>query len=168
MGRPRKDGTRIDNAMRRRGILMDHLRQEANGKHNWFAFSANSYALDRGECRVTIANDMRKLAEDGKVELNVQNGSRFFVRIPEPKEAPVETIPLRVCAKCGTEAPDPEARFCWKCGASLLSDRELLKEAFDRVFPKIAKLSTDSVEMNEIMTVIGKVGKIAFGGDQSA
>lgn len=70
--------------------------------------------------------------------------------------------PLRKCNKCGTFGPNPNARFCWKCGASLLSDRELLKEAFDRVFPKIAKLSTDSAEMNEIMTVIGKVGKMAF------
>lgn len=163
MGRPRKDGTKINNTMRRQNILMDYLREQADGRHNWFGFSATAYALDRGENHVTIMTDLRKFEQEGKIEVEARQGSGTLIRFPEIKEPEVEVkLPVRVCAKCGTEAPDPEARFCWKCGASLLSDRELLKEAFDRVFPKIAKLSTDSAEMNEIMTVIGKVGKMAF------
>ena len=162
MGRPRKDGTRIDNTARRQSVLMDYLRQEAHDGHDWFGFSANAYALDRGECHGTIRTDIMKLADEGKIEFTSKPGSGFFIRIPEPKEPEPQPVIVRKCAKCGSDAPNPEARFCWKCGASLLSDRELLKEAFDRVFPKIAKLSTDSAEMNEIMTVIGKVGKLAF------
>lgn len=163
MGRPRIDGTKINNTMRRQNILMDYLREQADGRHNWFGFSATAYALDRGENHVTIMTDLRKFEQEGKIEVEARQGSGTLIRFPETKEPEVEVkLPVRVCTKCGKEAPDPEARFCWKCGASLLSDRELLKEAFDRVFPKIAKLSTDSVEMNEIMTVIGKVGKMAF------
>lgn len=169
MGRPRKDGTRIDNTIRRQAILMDFLREQADGQHCWFGFSANGYALDRGECNGTIRNDIMKLRDEGKIEFKSSKGSGFLIRIPEAEDLTAEVkLPVRVCAKCGTDAPDPNARFCWKCGASLLSDRELLKEAFDRVFPKIAKLTTDSAEGNEIMTVIGNVAKMAFEKEEVA
>lgn len=149
-------------------LVFDHLRKVCGGQDAWFPFNASEFALDRGVSRETIQQSVKRLASDGKLEYEGKPGWGYMVHLTEIPEEPEEKLPLRTCAKCGTEAPDPEARFCWKCGASLLSDRELLKEAFDRVFPKIAKLSTDSVEMNEIMTVIGKVGKMAFGGDQSA
>lgn len=131
--------------------------------------------LEYGISNRAVRQSMGRLKEKGYLDFEYVNNGRagHYFRVwiidqnkVEPKTLDEimeeEPVKMRVCKHCGSKAFNEDARFCWKCGASLLSDKELLKEAFDRVFPKIAKLSTDSVEMNEIMTVIGKVGKMAF------
>lgn len=74
MGRPRTDGTKINNTMRRQNILMDYLKEQADGRHNWFGFSAAAYALDRGENHVTIMTDLRKFEQEGKIEVEARQG----------------------------------------------------------------------------------------------
>lgn len=147
-----------------RSIVLQYLKDNSDCD-GYSKISCQAFALDRGIPYYTVRAAIEKLSDEGKIEY-ARTGNGFIVRmidIPNPLVIQVkDERPLRKCDKCGTFGPNPNARFCWKCGASLLSDRELLKEAFDRVFPKIAKLSTDSAEMNEIMTVIGKVGKMAF------
>ena len=169
MARPKKEETD-----RTRSIVLSYIKENVDDD-GYLKMSATALSLDRGISAVGIKTALKNLADDGKVEYtatndvpdqNGRNNRGFLIHLVsnvKPLIVPVKVeTPMRKCPKCGTEAPAVGARFCWKCGASLLSDRELLKEAFDRVFPKIARLSTDSAEMNEIMTVIGKVGKLAF------
>ena len=160
-------------------IVLAFIKENAD-EDGYMKMSASSLSLDRGIPTWSIRTALKNLADNGKVEIaetndvtdsSGRNNRGFLVRLitSQPMVIPVkEETPVRKCSVCGTEAPALGARYCWKCGASLLSDRELLKEAFDRVFPKIAKLSTDSAEMNEIMTVIGKVASIAFDKEVTA
>ena len=163
-----------------RSIVLSFIKENVD-EDGYLKMSASALSLDRGIPTWSIRTALKNLADDGKVEVaetndvtdsNGRNNRGMLVHLvrdTQPLVVPVKVeAPVRKCSKCGTDAPAVGARFCWKCGASLLSDRELLKEAFDRVFPKIAKLTTDSAEGNEIMTVIGNVAKMAFEKEEVA
>lgn len=168
MGRKSKE-----EEQRVRSIVLSFIKENVD-EDGYLKMSASALSLDRGIPAWSIRTALKNLADDGKVEVaetndvtdaNGRNNRGMLVHLvsnTQPLVVPVKVeTPVRKCGKCGTDAPAVGARFCWKCGASLLSEKELLKEAFDRVFPKIARALTDS-DANEIMTVIGKVGQLAF------
>jgi len=169
MARPKKEQTDLT-----RNIVLSYIRENVD-EDGYTKMNISSVSMDRGISYSSVKNALKSLAVDGKIEYTntddvIDQSGRvnrgFLVHLignVQPLIVPVKVeTPVRKCEKCGTDAPAVGARFCWKCGASLLTEKELLKEAFDRVFPKIAKLGTDSTEMNEIMTVIGKVANMAF------
>lgn len=169
MARPKKEQT--DHT---RNIVLSYIRENVD-EDGYTKMNISSVSMDRGISYSSVKNALKSLAVDGKIEYTNtddvidQNGRAnrgFLVHLignVQPLIVPVKVeATVRKCEKCGTDAPAVGARFCWKCGASLLTEKELLKEAYDRVLPKIAKLGTDSTEMNEIMTIIGKVANMAF------
>lgn len=169
MGRPKKEQT--DHT---RNIVLSYIRENVD-EDGYTKMNISSVSMDRGISYSSVKNALKSLAVDGKIEYTntddvIDQSGRvnrgFLVHLignVQPLIVPVKVeAPVRKCEKCGTDAPAVGARFCWKCGASLLTEKELLKEAYDRVLPKIAKLGTDSTEMNEIMTIIGKVANMAF------
>lgn len=154
----KEEGKRI------RNIVLQFIKDTAD-VDGYTKVNCQALALDRGIPSSSVRLAVDKLSEEGKVEFaRTSNGLLVrLVDIPNPLVVSVkEERPIRKSEKCGAVGANADARFCWKCGASLLTEKELLKEAYDRVLPKIAKLGTDSTEMNEIMTVIGKVANIAF------
>lgn len=168
MGRKSKE-----EEQRVRSLVLSFIKENVD-EDGYLKMSASALSLDRGIPAWSIRTALKNLADEGRVEFtetndvtdsNGRNNRGLIVRLvtTTPMVVPVkEERPIRVCEKCGAVGANADARFCWKCGASLLTEKELLKEAYDRVLPKIAKLGTDSTEMNEIMTVIGKVANMAF------
>ena len=137
-------------------------------------------ALEYGISPTAIGKSMDRLKEKSYIDFEFMNRGRagsFYklwlvdqnkrqdVEAEPTEESPSEDGPvvkLRMCKRCGTVAASADARFCHRCGESLLSEKEQLKEKFNSFFPKIARALGDSTDSNEIMTVIGRVGKLAF------
>ena len=90
---------------------------------------------------------------------NTQPASENTVYIPVKK-------PLRVCPKCKVEATNDGARFCWKCGSSLLSEKEQLKEEFHNTLSYICRVVNNTADTQKIMATMVKVDKFAFGEEK--
>ena len=90
---------------------------------------------------------------------NTQPASDNLVYVPVSK-------PRRVCPKCKVEATNDGAKFCWKCGASLLSEKERLKEEFRSALGSLHRFIDNTKDREKIMDVMIRVDKFAFGEEK--
>ena len=142
-----------------RSILLEHLKQKGDG---WFAFNASHYASDFGADPSTIQKYLRALQDDHIIELKSNTGRGGGYKIRMSNGEPAEEPKLRTCRRCGTMAANENARFCWKCGETLLTEKELLKEEFNMTLGRICRFINDSRELQRITDTLDKVGKLAF------
>ena len=90
---------------------------------------------------------------------NTRPASENSIYIPIAK-------PRRICPKCKVEAANDGARFCWKCGSSLLSEKEQVKEEYHNILGFICRVVKNPMDTKKIMEVLSKVEKIAFGEEK--
>lgn len=131
-------------------------------------------ALEYGISNAAITKSMERLKEKGYIDFEFTNrgraGSYFKVwlvdqnKVEVKDEEPVMEEPkMRVCKCCGKKALSEEARFCWNCGATLLTEQEQLSEQLDSLLPRVARSITDASVSNDLFQVIGKLRKLALG-----
>lgn len=138
-------------------------------------------ALEYGISPTSIGKSMDRLKEKSYIDFEFMNRGRAgsFYRLwlvdqnkrqdveAEPtEESPSEDGPvvkLRMCKRCGTVAASADARFCHRCGESLLTEEEQLKEQLDSLLPRVARSLTDASVSNELFQAIAKLRKLAFG-----
>lgn len=131
-------------------------------------------ALEYGISPTAIGKSMDRLKEKGYIDFGFINrgraGSFYRVcmvdqnKVEVKEDEPVEEEPkLRVCKCCGRKALTDEARFCWNCGATLLTEQEQLSEQLNALMPKVARSMMDASVSNELFQVIGKLRKLALG-----
>ena len=131
-------------------------------------------ALEYGISTSAISKSMERLKEKNYIDYEFTNrgraGSYFKVwlvdqnKVEVKDEEPVIEEPkLRVCKCCGKKALSEEARFCWHCGATLLTEQEQLSEQLNALMPKVARSITDAAVSNELFQIIAKLRKLAFG-----
>lgn len=131
-------------------------------------------ALEYGISNAAITKSMDRLKEKGYIDFEFTNrgraGSFYRVwlvdqnKVEVKDEEPVMEDPkLRVCKCCGSKALNENARFCWNCGATLLTEQEQLSEQLNALMPKVARSITDAAVSNELFQIIAKLRKLAFG-----
>ena len=131
-------------------------------------------ALEYGISNSAITKSMDRLKEKGYIDFEFSNrgraGSFYRVwlvdqnKIEVKDEEPVAEEPkLRVCKCCGSKALNENARFCWNCGATLLTEQEQLSEQLNALMPKVARSITDASVSNDLFQVIAKLRKLALG-----
>ena len=132
-------------------------------------------ALEYGISNSAISNSMDRLKEKGYIDFEFTNRGRAgsFYRVwlvDQNKEDKAldetvaeEPVKMRVCKCCGKKALSEEARFCWNCGATLLTEQEQLSEQLDSLMPRVARNITDASVSNELFVVIAKLRKLALG-----
>lgn len=132
-------------------------------------------ALEYGISNAVITKSMDRLKEKGYIDFEFTNRGRAgsFYRVwlvdqnnvePKTLEEIVEDEPKRrVCKCCGSKALNENARFCWNCGATLLTEQEQLSEQLNALMPKVARSITDAAVSNELFQIIAKLRKLAFG-----
>ena len=139
----------------------------------YMALRASAVKLDLGLDSMCVKRYLTHFAETGVIEFmrerkgvyivkyngNTQPASDNFVYIPLGNK-------LRKCPKCGELACNAESKFCWKCGSSLLSEKEILKAEFNNTLGYICRLINNPSDVNKIMATMTKVQKFAFGDEK--
>ena len=131
-------------------------------------------ALEYGISNSAITKSMDRLKEKGYIDFEFTNRGRAgsFYRVwlvdqnkveAKDEEPVIEEPKLRVCKCCGSKALNENARFCWNCGATLLTEQEQLSEQLNALMPKVARSITDAAVSNELFQIIAKLRKLAFG-----
>ena len=141
--------------------------------------------LEYGLSYQSVTESMNRLKEkwyiDFKRNNNGQKGSDFSIWLGESRkrdepqeqdkqEPPTSETPStmsvpmrgRTCKRCLTVAPYAEAEFCWKCGASLLTEKELLRREYQDMIQKASREFSDARFCNQFMATMGRVAKLAF------
>ena len=78
---------------------------------------------------------------------------------PTPKEEPIDRSK---CPKCGTALPGG-AKYCYMCGERMpKTEMEQLKDAFQEVVARVARMYNNSDRANKDLTIMQKVGALAF------
>lgn len=139
-------------------ILLQHLRGLADND-GYVTFSARAFALDRGVSYSTIQNVINRLYGQGKLEYTNMGKKGTLVHLLKSEQP---TVDLRKCPKCGETAHDANSRFCHRCGASLLTEKEQLGYRLDRLLPRLYREIKDPSVANEAMELIGTLKKIVF------
>lgn len=130
-------------------------------------------ALEYGISNAAITKSMDRLKEKGYIDFEFSNRGRAgsFYRVwlvdlnkveAKDEEPFIEEPKLRVCKCCGSKALNENARFCWNCGATLLTEQEQLSEQLNALMPKVARSITDAAVSNELFQIIAKLRKLAF------
>lgn len=127
-----------------------------------------------GISRTTACAVMKALAERGCIKYNATKGQGTIVSVihaprfrkKENENDDTENIryspPKPKCPYCGSVAPSATARFCWKCGKKMLTEKELLHEEWTSCLARIARNIMDSSETNKIIETLTKVEKAYF------
>lgn len=139
-------------------ILLQHLRGMADNE-GYVTFSARAFALDRGVSYHTIQRSIIRLYGQGKLEYTNMGKKGTLVHLLKSEQP---TVDLRKCPKCGEAAHDANSRFCHRCGASLLTEKEQLKYRLDMLLPRLYREIKDPAVANETMELIGTLKKIVF------
>lgn len=139
-------------------ILLQHLRGLADND-GYVTFSARAFALDRGVSYTVIQRVINRLYGQGKLEYTNMGKKGTLVHLLRSEHP---TVDLRKCPKCGETAHDANSRFCHRCGASLLTEKEQLKYRLDRLLPRLYREIKDPAVANEAMELIGTLKKIVF------
>ena len=142
-------------------ILLQHLRGLADND-GYVTFSARAFALDRGVSYNTIQRAIIRLYGQGKLEYTNMGKKGTLVHLLKSEQPNVD---LRKCPKCGETAHDANSRFCHRCGASLLTEKEQLKYRLDRLLPRLYREIKDPAVANEAMELIGTLKNIVFKED---
>lgn len=142
-------------------ILLQHLRGLADND-GYVTFSARAFAIDRGVSYTTIQNVINRLYGQGKLEYTNMGKKGTLVHLLKSEQPNVD---LRKCPKCGETAHDANSRFCYRCGASLLTEKEQLKYRLDRLLPRLYREIKDPTVANESMELIGTLKNIVFEED---
>ena len=142
-------------------VLLQHLRGLADND-GYVTFSARSFALDRGVSYTTVQNVINRLYGQGKLEYTNMGKKGTLVHLLKSEQPNVD---LRKCPKCGETAHDANSRFCHRCGASLLTEKEQLKYRLDRLLPRLYREIKDPAVANEAMELIGTLQNIVFKED---
>lgn len=154
----------------KRQKLMDYIRQQAD-ESGYAIVTTHQVQRDCGLDSETLSRYLDHFSTAGAIEYAREGYGKYLVRIESPNTEPSENAievqitpvkKLRVCPKCKTQAPDQTAQFCYKCGASLLSEKELLRKEFHNALGYICRIIKSSVDVNKIMSVMTKVDKFAF------
>lgn len=143
-------------------ILLQHLRGLADND-GYVTFSARAFALDRGVSYTTIQKVINRLYGLGKLEYTNMGKNGTLVHLIKSEQP---TVDLRKCPKCGETAHDANSRFCHRCGASLLTEKEQLKYRLDRLLPRLYREIKDPAVANEAMELIGTLKNIVFKEDE--
>ena len=129
-------------------------------------------ALEYGISNAAITKSMDRLKEKGYIDFEFSNrgraGSYYRVWLvdqnkTEEAQPTEDTAKLRICKCCGSKALNENARFCWNCGATLLTEQEQLSEQLDSLLPRVARSITDASVSNELFQMIAKLRKLALG-----
>ena len=129
-------------------------------------------ALEYGISNAAISKSMDRLKEKGYIDFEFTNrgraGSYYRVWLidqnkTEETQPTKDTAKLRICKCCGSKALNENARFCWHCGATLMTEQEQLKEQLDSLLPRVARSMTDASVSNELFQMIAKLRKLALG-----
>lgn len=166
MARPKGYTDETTEAVRR--SVWEHLKASADDE-GYLVFSSARFALDRGVSSSTVQRCIRKLAEDKKIEYTrapadgVSKNAGSLIRILQADKNPeAKAGALRKCPKCGETAHDIRSRFCYRCGTSLLTEKELLKERCGRFLPTLFRSITDQATANEAAELFHKLIELAF------
>lgn len=139
----------------------------------YMTLRTSAVATDLGLDSMCVQRYLKYFAGSGKVEFEREQKGVYIVKYngnTQPASDALVYVPLgkdfRKCPKCGAEACNTESRFCWKCGSSLLSEKELLKAEFNNILGYICRVVTNSKDVNKIMATMTKVQKFAFGDEK--
>lgn len=149
-----------------RRAVWEYLKQNAD-EDGYLLFNCTNFALDRGCHSTTIQRAVHLLSEQGKVECvqstDLETGKRgLLVHLVGDKPKEIIGSNLRKCPKCGELAHDTRSRFCYRCGTSLLTEKELLKERCNNFLPRLFRSISDATVGNEATELIHKLMEIAF------
>ena len=151
-----------------RRAVWEYLKQNADDD-GYIEFNSSAFALDRGCDPVTIQRVVHWLSDQGKVEctksVNTNTGRNcLLVHIVEDRLKEIGNI-LRKCPKCGELAHDTRSRFCYRCGTSLLTEKEILKERCNNFLPRLFRNIADTATGNEAAELFHKLMELAFKED---
>lgn len=136
-------------------ILLQAIRKGVDND-GYVTFNVSEFALDHGISPDTASKMMRTLQEEGKLEYTKLGRKGSLVHMIQKDPEP------RKCPKCGEAAHDASSRFCHRCGASLLTEKEQLEYRLDRLLPRLYREIKDPAVANEAMELIGTLKKIVF------
>lgn len=145
-------------------ILLQYLRSTAD-PDGYVTFNGSTFALDHGISPSTSSKLLRKLEKDGRLEYTREGKFGSLVHLIPPEADPQKPEP-RKCPKCGESAHDDHARFCYRCGTSLLSEREQIKEQIGKLLPRIFREIDSSALVSELSSVMSRLMDIAFKEDE--
>lgn len=120
----------------------------------------------------TVHRYLEHFCKEGRLEYSHEQKGVWLVNYRSHQQVPQNSVyvpiakPRRICPKCKVEAPNDGARFCWKCGSSLLSEKEQVKEEYLNILGFICRVVKNPMDAKKIMEVLSKVEKIAFGEEK--
>lgn len=136
-------------------ILLQAIRKGVDSD-GYVTFNVSEFAMDHGISPDTASKMMRTLQEEGRIEYTKLGRKGSLVHMIQKDPEP------RKCPKCGEAAHDAKSRFCHRCGASLLTEKEQLKYRLDMLLPRLYREIKDPSVANEAMELIGTLKKIVF------
>lgn len=148
--------------------LMDYIKSHAD-ESGYVVVTTQQVLLCCGQNPLTLSRHLEHFSKIGAIEYAKEGRGQYLVRLvlEKPSEDVVKVQiasakKLRICPKCRTQAPDQTAQFCFKCGTSLLSEKEQLRKEFNNTLGYICRVVKNPNDVNKIMTVLTKVDKFAF------
>lgn len=166
--------TRYETNQNRKNLL-NYIKGNMD-RDGYLVFKCREYAKEHGIQQQNVVRMVKYFEDQNLIEYESMRRDGYLIHyldIDEPSkkssnevEVKVSELPHRKCPKCGFEAPNHYAKFCWSCGASLLSEKEVLRDEFRLAIGKIYRLSTDSKAVNEIMQTMIKVEKFIFSEEK--
>lgn len=154
----------------RRKTLLNYIRSNMDGD-GYLTLKSSVCSPVTGLDKSTINRYLKYFADEGLIEFESMRKDGYLVHYlnidVDTKKSATEIAvsikkPPRKCTKCGAEASNQFARFCWACGANLLSEKEALREEFHAAINKMFRLTDDTKAVSEIMKTLVKVEKLAF------
>ena len=156
----------------RRQAFMSYITENMDEK-GYLNLRVAAVCLKLGLDNQTVHRYLEHFSKEGRLEYTrIQKGVYLVNYHGGPKQIPENTIyvpiakPRRICPKCKVEATNDGARFCWKCGSSLLSEKEQVKEEYHSILGFICRVVKNPMDTKKIMEVLSKVEKIAFGDEK--
>ena len=151
--------------------LLRILKEKAD-QYGVVKLSKQEIALEYGISYLAITGSMERLSEKGYItyekDFHGRNGGWYIIRLidqnkvaddPVEEEEQTESR-MRVCRHCGSMATSAKAKFCWNCGASLLTETELLEERITALTPRLMmEIKTPSIA-NEVGDIFSKIRTI--------
>lgn len=154
----------------KRQKLMDYIKQHTD-ESGYAIVTTHQVQLYCGLDSMTLIRYLDYFSNAGVVDYTREGYGKYLVHMestdaePSKETVKVQIAPvkkLRICPKCKTQAPDQTALFCFKCGTSLLSEKEQLRREFNNTLGYICRIVKNPTDVNKIMTVMTKVDKFAF------